>query len=197
MRRLYDSKLSGNAYKCRLVIAQLDLPCELVPVDIFQGESRTEDFKRRVSPAGRVPVLEEDGFFLAESNAILGYLARGSPLSAEDPRTQARIQQWLFFEQNQLELPLGASRYVKRFAPEHPRAEETLRFWRERGEAALEVLDEALRGADFLVGSYSIADIALFAYTHVAEEGGFSLAPFGHVRAWLERVRNTPGFVPL
>lgn len=196
MRRLYDSKPSGNSYKCRLLISQLAIPCEVIQVDIFKGESRTDDFKRKVHPAGRVPVLEEDGFFLAESNAILCYLARGSLLYAEEPKTQARILQWMFFEQNQLELPLGVSRYFKKFKPEHPKTEENLRFWKDRGEAALKVLDDTLRSNDFLVGQYSIADICLFAYTHTAEEGGFSLEPYQHVRAWIERVQGTPGFVP-
>ena len=194
--RLYDYVPSANGYKVRLLLSWLGRPYELVPVDIFAGESRTEDFLRNKNPDGRIPVLEpEPGRFLAESNAILLYLARGTPLLPEDAFARAHVDQWLFFEQNSLEPNVGTVRFwhLTGRAGRHP---ETFRLRTERGHEALAAMERHLRGRTFLVEERpTVADIALYAYAHVAPEGGFTLERYPAVSAWLERVRARPGHI--
>ena len=196
--RLYDYPASGNGSKVRLRVAELGLPCEFVPVDILAGEARTPEFLAR-NPNGRVPLLElDDGSFLAESNAILFHLAEGTPLLPGDALERARVLQWLFFEQYSHEPHIATSRFWRRHvelgAWHHARLAEK----REAGEAALRVMEGHLAERTFFVGErQSIADIALYAYTHVAPEGGFPLEPWPAIRAWLARVEAQPGFVPL
>jgi glutathione S-transferase len=195
--RLYDYLESGNGYKVRLLLHQLGVPFERVELDIVRGETRTPEFLTR-NPNGRIPTLElEDGSFLAESNAILWYLAEGTSFLPGDRLPRARVLQWMFFEQYSHEPNIA-----------------TLRFWthqgwlaeraalvpgkREGGVAALGVMEAHLTKHPFFVEArYTIADIALYAYTHVAEEGGFALAAYPAVRAWLERVAAQPGHVPI
>jgi glutathione S-transferase len=193
---LYDSPVSGNSYKVRLLLSQLGRPCRIVRMDIFAGEAGTESFRAQ-NPFGRVPFLVEGDFRLAESNAILTYLARGSPFWPDDSREQARALQWMFFEQNQLELGLGVSRYFLKFRPDHPGAQEAVAAQRARGTAALHILEHHLTGHDFATARYSIADIALYGYTHVAPEGGFPLDDHPAIRRWLARVESQPGYVSL
>lgn len=194
--RLYDYLPSANGYKVRLLLSWLGRPYELVPVDIFAGESRTEDFLRNKNPDGRIPVLEpEPGRFLAESNAILLFLAEGTPLLPEDAFERAQVHQWLFFEQNSLEPNVGTARFwhLTGRAPRHP---EAFRMRVERGQEALGALDRHLRGRTFLVGERpTVADIALYAYSHVAPEGGFDLEGCPALSAWLERVKARPGHI--
>jgi glutathione S-transferase len=194
--RLHDSAFSGNSHKVRLVAAQLGRPLEIVPVDILRGESRTPEFLR-MNPNGRTPVLEDDGFVLAESNAILAYLARGTRLLPEDRRRWALVFQWLFFEQYSHEPYIATSRFWLLHKPDGPERQAALAARRAGGLAALGVMEQHLASRQFFVGEYSIADIALFAYTHVAPEGGFPLDDFPHVCAWLDRVRAEPGFVAM
>ena len=194
--KLYDSSISGNSYKVRLTAAQLGLPLTIVPVDILRGESRTAEFLR-LNPNGRTPVLEDDGFVLAESNAIVAYLARGTRLLPDDRRRWALVFQWLFFEQYSHEPYIATSRFWLLHKPEGPERTAALAARRDGGWAALRVMEGHLAHRPFLVESYSLADVALFAYTHVADEGGFSLDEFPHIRAWLDRVRAEPGFVPM
>jgi len=193
---LYDSPISGNSYKVRLLLSQLGLPYSRVIVHILKGESRTAAFKA-MNPFYRVPFLKDGDFGLAESNAILVYLARGSALFPDDPKTQAQILAWLFFEQNQLEASIAVSRHVLLHEPDEPRTPAIVESQRRRGAAALEVLERHLATHDFLVGGYSIADIALFGYTPLAAEGGFPLDGFPAVRAWLDRVKAQPRFVSM
>jgi glutathione S-transferase len=193
---LYDSSISGNSYKCRLLLAQLELPYKLVPVDLLKGESRTDSF-RKMNPFYRVPFLVDGDFSLAESNAILLYLARGSRYLPDDPRAQALIAQWMFFEQNQLEASIAVSRWFIRFEPDSPRAKPALELHKLRGIKSLEVLEQHVAKHDFLVGDYSVADIALFGYTPLAPEGGFALDGYPHVRAWIERIKQQPRFVAM
>ncbi|QRN96940.1 glutathione S-transferase family protein [Archangium violaceum] len=194
--RLYDYLPSANGYKVRLLLSWLGRPYELVPVDIFAGESRTEDFLRRKNPDGRIPVLEpEPGRFLAESNAILLYLARGTRFLPEDAFERAQVDQWLFFEQNSIEPNVGTVRFwhLTGRASRYP---EVFRLRVERGHEALAALERHLRGRTFLVGERpTVADIALYAYAHVAPEGGFSLERSPAVSAWLERVKALPGHI--
>ena len=194
--RLFDSAISGNSYKVRLCAAQVGVPLEIVPVDILRGESRTPEFLR-MNPNGRTPLLDDDGFVLAESNAILAYLARGTRLLPEDRRRWALVFQWLFFEQYSHEPYIATSRFWLLHKPAGPERDAAIAARRDGGLAALRVMDGHLATRAFFVDEYSIADIALFAYTHVSHEGGFSLDELPHVRAWLDRVRATPGFVAM
>ena len=193
MLRLHDYLPSGNGYKVRQLLAHLEVPYELVPVDIFAGQSRTEDFLDSRNPAGRIPVLEvEPGRFLAESNAILCYLAEGTPFLPDGRIERAQVLQWLFFEQNLLEPNIGSVRFWRLTGREAQRA-EAARLKTAQGLEALGTLERHLQTHRFLVDErYTLADIALYAYTHVAPEGGFALHPFPAVQAWLERVRGQP-----
>src|SRR5215470_14631143 len=182
MIRLYDSAISGNSYKVRLAAAQLGIPLTIVPVDILRGESRTPEFLAR-NPNGRTPVIDDDGFVLAESNAILAYLARGSRLLPDDRRRHALVLQWLFFEQYSHEPYIATSRFWLLHRPDGPERTATLAARRDGGWSALRVMERHLAGHAFFVDDYSIADVALFAYTHVAHEGGFGLDDQPHVRA--------------
>ena len=197
MLRLYDFLESGNGYKVRLLLHQLGIPFERIELDITRGATRTPAFLAK-NPNGRIPTLElEDGTCLPESNAILWYLAEGTPVLPDDRLARAQVLAWMFFEQYSHEPNIA-----------------TLRFWthqgwlaeraalvpgkREAGAAALGVMERHLAERRFFVGErYTIADIALYAYTHVAEEGGFALAGYPAVRAWLARVAAQPGHVPI
>jgi glutathione S-transferase len=193
---VHGMKASGNCYKLQLLLAQLDRPYRWIEVDSAHGETRTPEFLAR-NPNGKVPVLElEDGRILCESNAILCYLAEGSPFLPEDRWLRAQVLQWMFFEQYSHEPYIAVARFICLFLDAgHPRQAELPRL-RERGHQALAVIDRHLEGRDFLVGPHwTVADIALFAYTHTAADGGFDLAPYAWLRAWLLRARAQPGFV--
>src|SRR5689334_22311376 len=168
--KLYNGSYSGNSYKIRLLLAQLGIPCELIEVDILNGESRTPEFLK-LNPNGRTPVLDDKGFILAESNAILAYLARGSKFLPEDKRLWALVLQWMFFEQYSHEPYIATSRFLLQHRPESPERTQALAVRREGGWAALRVMEQHLAAREYFVGDYTIADIALFAYTHVADEG--------------------------
>lgn len=196
MLTVYGMKASGNCYKVQLLLEQLRQPYHWVEVDIFAGESRTPQYLA-MNPNGRVPLLQvEPGRCLAESNAILCYLAEGSPLWPGDAWTRAQVLQWLFFEQYSHEPYIAVARFICRFLPpDHPRQAELPRL-RERGAQALAVMERHLQQQDFFAGdSYSIADIALFAYTHAAADGGFDLSAYVRIGEWMQRVRAQPGFV--
>jgi glutathione S-transferase len=198
MYRLYDYLPSGNGYKVRLLLAQLGLPFELVAIDIVQGESRTPEFLAR-NPNGRIPTLEiEPGVHLPESNAILYYLADGTPFFPAERLERAQAMQWMCFEQYSHEPNIATVRFWLTHAGLTDERRAVLEQKRTLGYAALGVMEQHLTRRAFFVGErYSIADIALYAYTHVAEEGGFDLGPYPAVRAWLERVRVQPGHVPI
>jgi len=195
MPTLYDCAASGNCYKVRLLLAQLELPFDRVEVDIFKGESRTPEHLAR-NPAGRTPVWEtDDGVAIAESGAILLFLARGTPLLPEDPVAAARVTQWLFFEQNLLEPNLGTGRFWKLTGRAGDRPDVYARF-REAGAAALDVVERRAAESPFLGGGdYSIADIMLYAYTHVAGDVEIDMATYPETRGWLGRVEATPRFM--
>jgi glutathione S-transferase len=198
MLTLYDFLASGNGYKCRLLLSQLALPFRRVELDIMSGATRTEAYLEK-NPNGRVPALElADGTVLAESNAILFYLAEGTPFLPEGRLERAQVLQWLFFEQYSHEPFIAVARFILHLLPaDHPRRAELPRLER-GGLAALAVMEQHLARRPFFVADrYSIADIALYAYTHVAAEGGFDLTPFPAVRAWLDRVSDQPRHVPI
>ena len=188
---------SGNCYKCVLALAQLGLDCELAELDIRDGTTRTPEFLA-LNPNGRVPLLiTDDGTPLPESNAILHYLADGSALLPTDRLARAQVLQWLFFEQYSHEPFIATNRFFRLFTPDPSVHAARMAENEPKGYAALGVMEEHLADRDFFVDEYSIADIALFAYTHVAGDGGYDLTPYPAVRAWLDRVRSTPGFVPM
>ena len=199
MLRLYDYSDSGNGYKVRLLMAQLGLDFELIEKDILRGETRTGEFLR-LNPNGRVPLLQlEDGTCLAESNAILCYLAEGTPYWPAERLQRAQALQWLFFEQYSHEPNLATARFwLRHFGALDPLRQALLEQKRTLGYAALGVMEGPLGKRPFFVGGrYTIADIALYAYTHVADQGGFDLGAYPAVRAWLERVRAQPRHVPM
>lgn len=197
MLRLYDFLESGNGYKVRLLLNQLAIPYERIELDILQGETRTPEYLR-INPNGRIPVLVlEDGNTLAESNAILFYLAEGTEFLPTDRLSRARVLQWMFFEQYSHEPYIAVLRFWAFSGVSAQHAAE-IPDKRRRGEAALAVMDEHLKRRDFLVDdSYSIADIALYAYTHVADEGGFDLGRTPAVQRWIDRVSARPGHIPI
>ena len=196
MLLFYDAPVSGNTWKVRLLLAQLEIPHEAVRLDIMGGEVRTPEHRKR-NPFGRVPYIEEDGFGLAESNAILLYLARGSRLLPEDARVQALIHQWMFYEQNQVELNIGIPRFLKRIG-QHDEAARLDSYFRPRATGALKVLERHLATRDWLVhDSYSVADIALAAYVQMAPEVGHDFAQYPAVSGWLDRFRAQPGYLEL
>jgi glutathione S-transferase len=196
--RVYGDVWSGNCYKVKLALTQVGLPFELVPVDIMKSESRTPAFLAK-NPNGRVPTLElDDGTCLAESNAILWYLGEGTPLVPAQRLERAQALQWMFFEQYSHEPNIATSRYIIRYLGNPPEKKAALAARVEPGYAALGVMETHLKSRDwFATGQYSIADIALYAYTHCAGEGGFDLARFPAIRAWLARVELQPLYVPM
>jgi glutathione S-transferase len=194
--KLYNVAYSGNSYKVRLLLAQLGIPCEIVEVDILKGESRTAEFFK-INPNGRTPVLDDNGFVLAESNAILAYLARGTKFLPEDRKAFGLVFQWMFFEQYSHEPYIATSRFWLQHKPDSPEKTALLASKRDGGWAALKIMEEHLAKTDFFVDDYTIADIALFAYTDVSHEGGFPLDDFLKIRRWMERVKAQPGFIPI
>jgi glutathione S-transferase len=193
--RLYDNLESGNAYKVRLVLSQLGVPFERVELDILRGETRTPGFLAK-NPNHRIPLLEwPDGRTLAESNAILVYLADGTPLLPADRFERAQALQWMFFEQYSHEPYVAVVRFWH-FSGQVEKNRAALPEKVERGYHALAVMEQHLaKRAFFVAERYSVADVALYAYTHVAGEGGFELDRFPAIGRWLERVRSQPGHV--
>jgi glutathione S-transferase len=194
---LYDSRVSGNCYKVRLLLSQLGVPFGRQEVDVVHRQGRLE-LLGDLNPALRVPTLVlDDGRPLAESNAILWYFADGTPFLPADAYERAQVLQWLFFEQYSHEPYIAVMRFWLRFAPQPPPAGEIERR-RQGGRDALAAMERHLDGREHLVGDgYTIADIALYAYTHVAEEAGFELERYPAVQAWLARVAAQPGHVSI
>jgi len=197
MYTLYSMQRSGNCYKVRLALAQLDIPYRLIEVDILKGDTRTPQFLAK-NPSGRVPLLEvAPGRYLPESNAILWYIAGGSPLAPEDRIERAEALQWMFFEQHSLEPNLGAAQFwLTMVKGGRELQRHSLEDWMEKGYQALGVMEKHLESNRFFAaGRYTIADIALYAYTHVAHENDFDLTGFPAVRTWLKRVAGEPGHI--
>jgi glutathione S-transferase len=196
--RLYNSQLSGNCWKVRQMLSLRGIEYERVELDVIDRSNRQEVLGGK-NPALRVPTLElDDGEHLAESNAILWYLADGTPYLPSDSLERARVLQWMFFEQYEVEPNLAVARFwISILGQREEHAAELEGKWR-GGKRALDALEGRLAGHDWLVGDdYSIADISLYAYTHVAEEGGFDLGDYPAVRAWLSRVAATPGHIAI
>jgi glutathione S-transferase len=199
MYTLYSMQRSGNCYKVRLALAQLRVPHELVEIDILKGETHTPDFLAK-NPSGQIPLLEiEPGRYLAESNAILWFLAERSELLYENPVERASILQWLFFEQHAIVPNIGAAYFwLSLVKGGRDLQQHALDDWMEEGQRALSVMDKHLSQSRFFAGNrYTVADIALYAYTHVAHECDFDLSPFPALRTWLARVAQEPLHVPM
>ena len=198
MYKLYSMRRSGNSYKVRLALAQLDIAHELVEIDILQGETRTPEFLK-MNPSGHVPVLEvTPGNYIAESNAILWYFGEGTRFLPEDAYERAQVLQWMFFEQYEHEPALAVARFWLSYSGKPDEFADRLPGRQAAGRRVLAAMDGHLEGRSYLVGdSFTIADISLYAYTHVAPEAGVELEPYGAVRAWLARVAAQPRHVPI
>jgi glutathione S-transferase len=199
--RLHDYLPSGNGYKVRLLLTQLGIPFQRIEYDITRGQTRTPEFLENVNANGRVPVLEtEEGTLLPESNAILFFLAEGTPFLPDDRLEKARTLQWMFFEQYSHEPNVAVARaWLHVFDVEMTQERRAALETRQKlGYDALGVMEEHLNSNDYFVGGrYSVADIALYAYTHVADEGGFDLGGYPAILAWLERVSSQPEYIPI
>lgn len=198
MLRVYGDGLSGNCYKIRLLLSHLNLPHEWNHVDILKQQTHSDDFLR-LNPNGKIPVLVlDDGQTLTESNAILHYLADGSDWLPEDRLLRARVLQWQFFEQYSHEPFIAVARYIQVYLNRPAEREAEYQGKQAGGHKALAVMDQQLAQSPFLVGdSPTIADLSLYAYTHVAGDGGFDLDGYRQVRDWLARVAALPGHVPM
>jgi glutathione S-transferase len=198
MYTIYGDVSSGNCYKLKLLAKQLALPYTWIAVDILKNETHSAAFLAK-NPNGKIPLMEtQDGNVLAESNAILHFLAEGTALLPADRFEHAQVLQWLFFEQYSHEPYIATARYIVRYLGRPPELEAHLQTKMAPGYKALQVMESYLASHLFLVGGrYTITDIGLFAYTHVAEDGGFELTGFPAIRQWIERIRAQAGFVAI
>lgn len=196
MYKVYGDYNSGNCYKVKLMLSLLGVAYEWVPVDILGGETQTQAFLAK-NPNGKIPVLElEDGTCLWESNAILNFLADGSAYLPSEPRLRTQVLQWQFFEQYSHEPSIAVARFIEFYLGLPPERADEYRALQKSGYRALAVMEQQLKRTPFLVGdTFSIADIALYAYTHVAHQGGFDLTPYPGIVQWLHKVREQPGYV--
>ena len=196
--KVWGDSRSGNCFKIRHLCAELDIDYQWQEVDILANETRTPEFLA-MNPNGKIPLVDlGGGRYLAESNAILAYLAEGSPLVGADRYERALVMQWMFFEQYSHEPNIATSRFIIRYLGNPPERQAALAEKHTAGHRALGVMEQHLAAGEFMVGDrFTLADIALFAYTHVADEGGFDLQPYPAMRAWLDRVSSRSRFVPM
>lgn len=198
MYKVYGDVYSGNCYKVKLLLNQLAKPYQWIDIDILKQESRTSEFLTK-NPNGKIPVLEyADGKYLFESNAIMYFLSDDTNFLPKNTLECAQVLQWLFFEQYSHEPNIATSRYLIRYLNGAEKYKETLAEKRPRGYAALDVMEQHLAQHPFFVGdNYSIADIGLYAYTHVADEGGFDLSKYAAIQAWFDRVKSQPNYIKM
>jgi len=198
MLKVYGDYNSGNCYKIKLMLHLLGLEYQWHAVDILKGETETPQFLAK-NPNGKVPVLElEDGTCLWESNAILNYLADGSEFLPTEPRLRTQVLQWQFFEQYSHEPYIAVARFIQFYLGLPQARLEEYRALQKRGYKALDVIEQQLARTPYLVGEhYSIADVTLYAYTHVAHQGGFELGSYPSIQAWLQRVASHPHHVTM
>jgi glutathione S-transferase len=193
--KFYGDSRSGNCYKLKMLCAEMGVGYDWQELDILAGETRTPEFLA-LNANGRIPLLAlPDGRHLAESNAILYYLADGSEFFSGNVYARAEILQWMFFEQYSHEPNVATSRFIVQYLGNPPEKKAVLAEKRAAGYKALDVMERALKDKSYFCGErFSIADIALFAYTHVANEGGFDLLPYEAIRGWIERIRSRPHY---
>ena len=195
---VYGDSISGNCYKIQLICAQLEIDHVWHEIDLMKGAARTELFLK-MNPNGKTPVLKmPDGRCLPESNAILFYLANGSALLGTNALETATILSWMFFEQYSHEPFIATSRFIIKYLGNPPEKQASLEGKRAGGYRALDIMEGELEKKDFFANNrYSIADLALYAYTHIAHEGGFDLAAYPNINAWFKRVEQQPGYTPM
>ncbi|WP_462379270.1 glutathione S-transferase family protein [Pseudomonas sp. Marseille-QA0892] len=193
--KVYGDWRSGNCYKVGLLLSLLERPYEWVDMDVLGGETRTDQFRAK-NPNAKIPVVElDDGRTLWESNAILFYLAQGTPLLPQDPWLQAQVLQWQFFEQYSHEPYIAVARFINIYLGMPAERKAEFDDKQAGGYQALDVMEAQLQKHSFLVGDrFSIADISLYGYTHVAGEGGFDLSRYPAIQAWIARIEALPGY---
>jgi len=197
MYKLYNFQSSGNCYKIRLLMSHLGVEYESIDIDILKRESRTESFLK-INPNGRVPVLQVEDKFLPESNAAIWFLAEGSRYIPTERFQRAQALQWMFFEQYSHEPYIATVRFWISILQDKAGKLKQIRERMPLGYAALDVMETHLKAHDFFAGDgYTIADIALYAYTHVAQEGEYDLSGYKHIDRWFSRVESQPGYVPI
>ncbi|MBJ9722342.1 glutathione S-transferase family protein [Acinetobacter calcoaceticus] len=195
---VYGDVNSGNCYKIKLLLSLLNIKHRWIHIDILKKDTQTTEFLS-LNPNGKIPVLVlDDGRVLSESNAILGYLAEGTEFLATDPYIKAKIYQWMFFEQYSHEPFIAVARFINKYLGLPLERIEEYHNLQPKGHKALSIMDNALVKCDYLVGSqFTIADIALYAYTHIAEEGGFDLNLYPNIQAWCQRIKKYPKYVSM
>jgi len=193
--KVYGDTRSGNCYKIKLISAILDIDLEWINIDVLENETQTPEFLEK-NPNGKIPILElEDGRYISESNAILNYLSEGSELLPDDVYDKIKVLQWQFFEQYSHEPFIAVARSIVKFYGLPDDRKEEYESKKAGGYKALNVMEEQLSKTDYLVGNrLTIADITLFAYTHVADEGGFDLSEFGAINNWIKLIKRNPKF---
>ncbi|SIS21484.1 glutathione S-transferase [Aquipseudomonas alcaligenes] len=198
MLKVYGDYRSGNCYKVKLMLHLLGREYQWLPIDILKGETQTAEFLSK-NPNGKIPVLElEDGTFLWESNAILNFLADGSEFIPNEPRLRTQMLQWQFFEQYSHEPYVAVARFIQLYQGMPEARREEYEVCHVRGHKAFRVMEQQLQRTPYLVGEqYTLADIALYAYTHVAHEGGFDLSGYPAINAWLARIASHPQHVTM
>ncbi|MDC5004835.1 glutathione S-transferase family protein [Acinetobacter baumannii] len=195
---IYGDVDSGNCYKIKLLLSLLNINHRWIHVDILNKDIQTAEFLS-LNPNGKIPVLVlDDGRVLSESNAILGYLAEGTELIPADPYMKAKMYQWMFFEQYSHEPFIAVARFINKYLGLPPERIEEYHKLQPKGHKALSIMNKALVEHDYLVGNkFTIADIALYAYTHVAEEGGFDLKLYPNIQEWCQRIQKCPKYVSM
>ena len=198
MLKVYGDYRSGNCYKVKLMLHLLGREYQWLPIDILKGETQTAEFLAK-NPNGKIPVLElEDGTFLWESNAILNFLADGSEFIPNEPRLRTQMLQWQFFEQYSHEPYVAVARFIQLYQGMPEARREEYEVCHVRGHKAFRVMEQQLQRTPYLVGEqYTLADIALYAYTHVTHEGGFDLSGYPAINAWLARIASHPRHVTM
>jgi glutathione S-transferase len=193
--KLYGDSRSGNCYKIQLLLSLLKRDYTWCEIDILKGDTQQDEFLN-MNPNGKIPLLElDDGRFLSESNAILGYLAEGSALVPQEPYLKAKVYQWMFFEQYTHEPCIAVARFIQTYLSRPKEREQEYQALQAKGHKALAIMELELSQSEYLVGNtFSLADIALYAYTHVADEGGFDLKQYPKIQAWCQRIEGQSGY---
>jgi glutathione S-transferase len=196
MIKLYDNPLSGNCFKVKLLLVQSKIPFESVIIDVFKGESRKAQFLQ-INNAGKIPAIDDNGFILNESNAILLYLAEkyNKNLLSESLDERGKIYSWIFYNKTSVDPNLAKARAVKKFFPSDKQNSKELEFLQREGIKSLELIDKHLSRNDFFVNNYSVADIAMYPYIKLSYEGGIDIDIFKNITLWMNRVENTKEFI--
>ena len=196
MIKLYDNPLCGNCFKVKLLLVQSKIPFESVIIDVFKGESRKAQFLQ-INNAGKIPAIDDNGFILNESNAILLYLAEkyNKNLLSESLDERGKIYSWIFYNKTSVDPNLAKARAIKKFFPSDKQNSKELEFLQREGIKSLELIDKHLSRNDFFVNNYSVADIAMYPYIKLSYEGGIDIDIFKNITLWMNRVENTKEFI--